>query len=116
MGGPEEQGIYLEKCGGCGDCTLHLTGGICPIARCSKSMLNGPCGGSQNGKCEINPDVECAWDAIYQNLKRLNRLEMLSEIIPPKNWIPSRSGGPRKIIRKEMVLSEDEKKIKEGLE
>ena len=53
---------------------------------------------------------------MYQNLKRLNRLEMLSEIIPPKNWIPSRSGGPRKIIRKEMVLSEDEKKIKEGLE
>lgn len=116
MGGPEEQGIYLEKCGGCGDCTLHLTGGICPIARCSKSMLNGPCGGSQNGKCEINPDTQCAWDAIYQNLKRLNRLEMLSETIPPKNWTPSRSGGPRKIVRKEMVLSEDEKKIKEGLE
>ena len=116
MGAPVEQGIYAERCGGCGDCTLHLTGGICPVARCSKSMLNGPCGGSQNGKCEVNPDTECAWDLIYKSLGKLNRLELLSEIIPPKDWTASHSGGPRKIVRKDMVLSDEEKKIKEGLE
>ena len=116
MGGPEEQGIYLEKCGGCGDCTLHLTGGICPVARCAKSLLNGPCGGSQDGKCEVNPDTPCAWQAIYDSLQRLQRLSLLKEIIPPKDWRSSHAGGPRKIVRPQMVLSEDEKKIKEGLE
>ena len=69
MGAPEEQGVYMEKCGGCGDCVLHLTGGICPVARCSKTLMNGPCGGSQNGKCEIDPETPCAWDQIYHSLR-----------------------------------------------
>ncbi|MBM4237465.1 MAG: hypothetical protein FJ151_03160 [Euryarchaeota archaeon] len=117
MGAPEEQGIWKEKCGGCGDCVLHLTGGVCPIARCSKSLLNGPCGGSQNGKCEVNPDTTpCAWDQIYQSLKRLDRLDLMERIIPPKNWIPSHSGGPRRIVKPEAVLTPDEKAVKEGLE
>lgn len=115
MGAPEEQGMWAEKCGGCGDCVLHLTGGICPIARCSKSLLNGPCGGSQDGKCEIDPDIECAWDQIYQSLKELGRLELMEEVIPPKDWIPSRSGGPRKIVKEDAVLTEEEKETKEGI-
>ncbi len=113
MGAPEEQGVYLEKCAGCGDCVLHLTGGICPIARCSKSMLNGPCGGSQDGKCEINPETPCAWDEIYQSLKRLGRLDLLEVNIPPKDWTSSRSGGPRKIVRLDAVLTPEEKEARQ---
>ncbi len=114
MGAPEEQGIYLEKCGGCGDCVLHLTGGICPVARCSKSLMNGPCGGSQNGKCEVGQDTPCAWDQIYQSLTRLGRQDLLERTIPPKNWRPSRNGGPRRVINQEAVLSPLEKETKEG--
>lgn len=113
MGAPEEQGIYREKCGGCGDCVLHLTGGICPVARCSKSLLNGPCGGSQDGKCEVDPDTPCGWDQIYRSLQRLGRPDLIEVNIPPKNWIPSRSGGPRKIVKKAAVRSDEEKAIKE---
>jgi ferredoxin len=112
MGAPEEQGVFQEKCGGCGDCVLHLTGGICPIVRCAKSLLNGPCGGSQNGKCEISPDVPCAWDEIYQSLKRLGRLDMLDEPLPPKNWLPSRSGGPRKIVNDQALFTIEEKALR----
>ncbi|HXZ23779.1 MAG TPA: methylenetetrahydrofolate reductase C-terminal domain-containing protein [Methanomassiliicoccales archaeon] len=113
MGAPDEPGVFKEKCGGCGDCVLHLTGGICPIVRCAKSLLNGPCGGSQNGKCEIGNDTPCAWEEIYQSLKRLGRLDLIERNIPPKNWIPSRSGGPRRIIRPEAVLTKEQKEAKE---
>lgn len=116
MGAPEEQGMWSEKCGGCGDCVLHLTGGVCPIARCSKSLLNGPCGGSQDGECEVDPEIPCAWDQIYNSLKRLGRLELMEEVLPPKNWIPSRSGGPRRIMKKDAVLTPEEKEAKEGIE
>ncbi|MBC7108574.1 MAG: methylenetetrahydrofolate reductase C-terminal domain-containing protein [Methanomassiliicoccales archaeon] len=117
MGAPEEQGIWREKCAGCGDCVLHLTGGICPIARCSKSLLNGPCGGSQNGRCEVNPETTpCAWDQIYHSLKRLGKLELMEQIIPPKNWITSHSGGPRRIVKQEAILTAEEKAAKGGLE
>jgi ferredoxin len=109
MGAPEEQGVFLERCGGCGDCVLHLTGGICPIVRCAKSLLNGPCGGSQNGKCEVSPDTPCAWEEIYLSLKALGRLDLMEQVIPPKNWLPSRSGGPRKIVRPEAVLTPEER-------
>jgi ferredoxin len=116
MGAPQEQGIYVEKCGGCGDCVLHLTGGVCPVARCSKSLMNGPCGGSQNGKCEIDPDTPCGWDLIYRSLKELGRLDLMEATIPPKNWKPSRSGGPRKTIRKEAVQTDEEKRIRGALQ
>jgi hypothetical protein len=114
MGAPEEPGIFMERCGGCGDCVLHLTGGICPIARCAKSLLNGPCGGSQGGKCEISQDTPCAWEEIYRSLERLGRLDLLEEPIPPKDWLPSRSGGPRKLVRKEAVLTEEQRRLKGG--
>ena len=66
MGASEGPGIWAERCQGCGDCLLGLTGGICPIARCAKRLMNGPCGGSTNGKCEISDDVDCAWHLIWQ--------------------------------------------------
>jgi len=109
LGLPTEQGVWAERCAACGDCVLGLTGGICPIARCSKSLLNGPCGGSEAGHCEINPDVECAWQLIYDRLEGMDKLHVLLDLQPPKNWQASRDGGPRKIVREDLrLLSEEE--------
>ena len=109
MGLPTEQGVWAERCAACGDCVLGLTGGICPIARCSKSLLNGPCGGSEGGHCEINPDIPCAWQLIYDRLSAMGKLDLLMEIQPPKNWKTARDGGPRKIVRNDLRLNaEDE--------
>jgi len=102
-GGAREPGIWEERCGFCGECVLHLTGGVCPIIRCSKSILNGPCGGSQNGKCEINQETDCAWQLIYDRLQALGRLDLLSEPLPPKDWSHARDGGPRKVKRADVV-------------
>jgi len=108
LGLPTEQGVWEERCAACGDCILGLTGGICPIARCSKSLLNGPCGGSEDGHCEIDPDVPCAWQLIYDRLTSMGKEETLMELQPPKNWQVSRDGGPRKIIREDLRLISDE--------
>lgn len=109
MGLPTEQGVWAERCAACGDCVLGLTGGICPIARCSKSLLNGPCGGSEDGHCEIDPDTPCAWQLIYDRMASMDKLDLLLEIQPPKNWQTSRDGGPRQIIREDLQLNpEDE--------
>jgi ferredoxin len=108
LGLPTEQGIWVERCAACGDCVLGLTGGICPIARCSKSLLNGPCGGSVDGHCEIDPEVACAWQLIYDRLSSMGRLEFMTEIQPAKNWRTSRDGGPRKIVREDLRLAAEE--------
>ncbi len=108
MGLPLEQGVWAERCAACGDCVLGLTGGICPIARCSKSLLNGPCGGSEAGHCEINPDIPCAWQLIYDRLSSMGKLDVLLELQPPKNWRTSRDGGPRKIVREDLRLASEE--------
>lgn len=108
LGLPTEQGIWAERCAACGDCILHLTGGICPIARCSKSLLNGPCGGSEDGHCEINPEVDCAWQLIYDRLTAMNKTQVLLNVQPPKNWKTSRDGGPRKIVRPDLRLVSEE--------
>jgi ferredoxin len=107
MGLPVEQGLWEERCQACGDCILDVTGGICPIARCSKQLLNGPCGGSQNGKCEINPETPCAWQLIWERMSALGQLDRLMEVQPPKNWTTSRDGGPRRIIRDDLRLPKD---------
>ncbi|HEX74727.1 MAG TPA: hypothetical protein G4N93_06245 [Dehalococcoidia bacterium] len=87
MGAEErEKGILEERCAGCGDCLLALTGGICPIARCAKGLLNGPCGGSANGKCEVDPERDCAWSLIIERLKARGKLELLEEIRPPIDY------------------------------
>ncbi len=104
LGLPLEQGVWAERCAACGNCILGLTGGICPIARCSKQLLNGPCGGSSKGKCEVNPDIDCAWQLIYDKLKAQNRLHLIMDITPPKDWRTSRDGGPRKIVRDDLKL------------
>jgi ferredoxin len=104
LGLPLEQGVWAERCAACGSCVLGLTGGICPIARCSKQLLNGPCGGSSQGRCEVNPDLDCAWQLIYDKLKAQGRLHLLLEITPPKDWRTSRDGGPRKIVRDDLRL------------
>lgn len=108
MGLPTEQGVWAERCAACGDCILGLTGGICPIARCSKSLLNGPCGGSEAGHCEIDPDVPCAWQLIYDRLSSMDKLDVLLELQAPKNWRTSRDGGPRKIVRQDLRLVPEE--------
>jgi hypothetical protein len=86
MGSDErEAGTLEERCAACGDCVLGLTGGICPVSRCAKSLLNGPCGGSQNGKCEVDPNKDCAWALIIERLDKLGRLHVLEEIQPAKD-------------------------------
>ena len=105
LGQPTEQGVWEERCAACGSCVLGLTGGICPIARCSKSLLNGPCGGSEDGHCEINPEIPCAWQLIYDRLTAMNRLDALNEIQPPKDWRTARDGGPRRITREDLRLT-----------
>ena len=99
-----EHGVLVERCRACGDCVLGLTGGICPIARCAKNLLNGPCGGSQKGKCEVNPELDCAWQLIYDRLARLGQLERLDAFMPYKDWSKDYDGGPRKIVREDLKL------------
>jgi ferredoxin len=108
MGLPTEQGVWEERCAACGSCILGLTGGICPIARCAKQLLNGPCGGSQGGLCEVNPDTPCAWQMIYDRLAAHGKLDLLMEIQPPKDWSTSRDGGPRRVVRQDLRLVEVE--------
>jgi len=101
LGETRDQGYWVENCLGCGDCVLHFFGGVCPLARCSKQLLNGPCGGSREGKCEINPEVPCAWQAIIDRLDRFGSLDRLEQIYPPKDWSRKQGGGPRKIKRED---------------
>ena len=102
IGVAEKQGLWTERCQACGDCVLHITGGICPVTRCSKSLFNGPCGGSANGKCEVSKDTLCGWQLIYDRLKAIGRLDMLDVVLEPKDWKTSRDGGPRTITREDL--------------
>jgi len=97
----EERGMWTEKCAACGTCVLHEYGGICPVTRCAKHMLNGPCGGSREDRCEVRPDRLCAWQLIYQRLNTTGQLNKIKSIKLPKDWNASLSGGPRVIIRED---------------
>lgn len=97
LGSLDEPGLWREKCYGCGNCVLGLTGGICPIARCAKHLLNGPCGGSSKGKCEISKEIDCAWQLIIDRLKALGRLDDYEKLFPIKDWSSDRGGGPRSL-------------------
>ncbi len=99
IGVTEKKGEWTERCQACGDCILGTTGGICPIARCSKRMSNGPCGGSSSGKCEVSKDTPCGWHLIYERLKALGQLDRFEQPTDPKNWSTSRDGGPRKVVK-----------------
>lgn len=103
MGASERHGVWAERCQGCGNCLLGITAGVCPIARCSKQLMNGPCGGSSGGKCEIGEDVDCAWQLIWDRLKALGQADRYLENIPAKDWRPGGGSGPRKIIREDLA-------------
>lgn len=102
LGAVEEMGVYTERCQACGNCVLGETGGICPIARCAKRVMNGPCGGSTGGKCEINKEVDCAWQLIVDRLKMLGRMADYEKLAPIKDWSSDRAGGPRKLVREDL--------------
>ncbi|OGQ94619.1 MAG: hypothetical protein A2521_06245 [Deltaproteobacteria bacterium RIFOXYD12_FULL_57_12] len=104
FGGSATQGVWTEQCAGCGNCILHLTGGLCPVARCAKSLMNGPCGGSQNARCEINPNVDCVWQLIHDRLGRINRAEQMLQIAPIRDWQSAGHGGPRQVVRDDLIV------------
>jgi len=98
MGMSREWGVWDERCAACGECRLEETGGICPITRCTKGILNGPCAGTKNGKCEANNDMDCAWILIYNRLERLGQLDKMRRYYPARNFraIPR----PKRIVSK----------------
>ena len=104
MGGSAEQGVWSEQCAGCGNCILHLTGGLCPVARCAKSLMNGPCGGSVGGTCEIHKDVPCIWQSIHDKLDRLDRKTDMLTIAPIRDWSTAGHGGPRTEQRDDLTV------------
>ena len=95
MGAVDAGGAFHERCSACGDCVLEMTGMICPVTRCPKSLLNGPCGGQNKGKCEVDKDKDCAWILIYNELKKHGKLGLLKEIKPPKDH--SKLSKPRQL-------------------
>ena len=99
LGEIKRLGDFEKRCSLCGDCIQDLFGSLCPISRCPKEMLNGPCGGSIKGKCEISTDIECIWDVIYKRLKEKDQLHRLKEIKKPKDW--SKSTEMRRILSDE---------------
>ena len=86
IGMEESPGYFTEVCAQCGSCVLGQTAGICPLVRCAKGLLNGPCGGTNNGKCEVDPEKDCAWTLIYERLKKQGRLDLFDEYHPPRNF------------------------------
>jgi ferredoxin len=80
---------FEKRCNLCGECIQDVFGGLCPVSRCPKNLLNGPCGGLKDGKCEINSDMDCVWDLIYKRLKKSGQLHLIKDIIKPKDWSKS---------------------------
>ncbi|MGA2620954.1 MAG: methylenetetrahydrofolate reductase C-terminal domain-containing protein [Thermoguttaceae bacterium] len=100
----QSQGVWTEKCAGCGQCRLGEFAGICPITRCAKRLLNGPCGGSRDGICEVRPDTECGWQRIYDRASALGIVEQLRTIAPPHDWSTGWDGGPRRVVREDQHI------------
>lgn len=101
MGMSKEWGVWDERCAACGDCRLDETGGVCPITRCTKGILNGPCAGTKNGKCEANKEIDCAWVLIYQRLERLGQLDKMRRYYPPRNFMAV--PRPKRIVTKAAI-------------
>ncbi|MEW6001984.1 MAG: methylenetetrahydrofolate reductase C-terminal domain-containing protein [Nitrospirota bacterium] len=99
----EEQGVWSQRCLACGDCILSKTGGICPVARCAKSLINGPCGGSQGGFCEVSKGTPCVWQQIYVRLTKLKGLDFLRKISEPK----TKAVHPRKLVKEDLRLNKE---------
>jgi len=99
----QEPGWWASRCAACGDCILNETFGLCPIARCAKSLLNGPCGGTrEGGKCEIDENLDCVWNLIYERARARGEVEALLRVRPPKDWSNSRHGGPKRVVREDL--------------
>ncbi|MBN1217124.1 MAG: methylenetetrahydrofolate reductase C-terminal domain-containing protein [Candidatus Lokiarchaeota archaeon] len=97
IGMTERIGRFYMRCRGCGDCLLNETGGICPVTTCAKSLMNGPCGGSIEGKCEVGDyKIACGWILIYNRLKEIGRLDLFSKLRPPADW--SEIGHQREVV------------------
>jgi ferredoxin len=103
IGETKEAGLWIENCRGCGDCKLGYFAAVCPVTRCSKGLFNGPCGGSKDGKCEVDPDTPCAWQLIIERLDAGGRLELLDAVYPPADWSKQQGKGPRKIKREDQT-------------
>ena len=97
LGNTLRNGQFEEKCSLCGNCLLNETGGICPVTLCPKGLLNGPCGGMQEGKCETDQDLDCAWNLIYEHLKQQGRQEVFQKTVPPKDWQKKKPPGGLKL-------------------
>ena len=103
LGNVKRFGQFEERCSLCGECILNKTGGICPVTSCAKGLLNGPCGGMHDGKCEIDPERDCAWVKIYDRLEELGQLETFGEIFAPKDY--------SKAIKPKVLILEKGKKV-----
>jgi ferredoxin len=100
----QEQGIWTEKCIACGKCVLGSYGAVCPMTRCSKGQVSGPCGGAHDGKCEVSPDIDCGWQLIYDRLKAIGKLDQLTQSAPLTDWSRSHEGGCRKVVREDQRI------------
>jgi hypothetical protein len=99
----QEPGLWIARCAACGDCVLGETFGFCPVARCAKSLSNGPCGGTRkNGKCEIDENLDCVWYQIYERAKARGKVDQLLKVRKPKNWSNSGHGGPKRMVREDL--------------
>ena len=98
-GGPS---VFTEKCQQCGECELGRLAGICPLTQCPKSLMNGPCGGYQDRKCEVYPDRDCAWILIYERMEKLGEMDKLKKPRPPHDW--SKVKRPRKLEVEPLIL------------
>jgi hypothetical protein len=99
----EKPGLWAARCAACGDCMLGETFGLCPVARCAKSLQNGPCGGTRrNGKCEIDDNTDCVWTLIVQRAEARGRLDALAKVRRPRSWANSGHGGPKRMLREDL--------------
>jgi hypothetical protein len=99
----QEPGLWIARCAACGDCVLGETLGFCPVARCAKSLSNGPCGGTRaEGKCEVDADLDCVWFQIYERAKARGKVDQLLKVRKPKNWSNSGHGGPKRMVREDL--------------
>lgn len=106
IGVTEEEGIWIERCIGCGNCVLADFGGICPVTLCAKSLINGPCGGSKEGKCESGTGRDCAWELIYNRLKQQSKLDNIREFVLPRDY--STQAHPARQVTESYVKTEPE--------
>jgi len=106
LGMADAEGNFKEVCLACGNCLLAFTGGICPVARCAKSLISGPCGGSQGGLCEASKVNPCVWQLIYNRLKELNMLHLLKNMSNKRKW----PVHPQKMLKEDSGIKKEQTK------